>query len=73
MPDDDEPVTKPDLARFDCPNCKNEHGEPQGEILVTVWDSSTKHTSQATPCTVCWGVKTIDREAMARWKARSGQ
>ena len=69
MPDDDdEPVTKPDLARFPCPNCN-----AQGEIMVTVWESSTKHTSQASTCVTCWGTKSVDREAMARWKARSGR
>ena len=72
MPDDDEPVTKPDLARFGCPNCQNENGEPQGHILRTVWTGNT-HTTVPETCTTCWGTKQVDREAMARWKARSGR
>jgi DnaJ-class molecular chaperone len=69
MPDDDdEPVTQPDLARFTCPNCKG-----QGEIHTTTWDTPSSHSTLRTVCPTCWGVKTIDREAMARWKARSGQ
>ncbi len=69
---DDEPDTQPDALRLKCPSCSDSAGIPQGFIEVESWEGTTYRKVRRS-CDTCWGKKWLGREALERWRARSGR
>lgn len=71
MPTDDEKErpTQPDLAVFDCPECQDSKGDPQGEIVERTFQGGG-YRIRTVRCPTCLGSKILDREGMARWQQK---
>lgn len=64
---EDEPPTKSEGVRTECPRCTGEDGRPTGRILVTVWDSSG--AAHRSVCPLCGGRRLVGHTTLERFKA----
>lgn len=65
-----EAPTRPD-GMLECPTCRGDDGRPRGYVLATI-ESETGYRGEPTTCPTCRGEKLVDRETLARLRARSG-
>jgi DnaJ-class molecular chaperone len=64
----DEPITRPDVHRVTCPECRGR------KTVTVVEETGTQYRSTRAPCTFCVGEGTVDRQRFTDWHAkRSGR
>lgn len=64
-PEKKEPDTKPDVARFICPQCKGE-----GEMTEETWINGHLHRALRQTCDVCIGDKWVTRDQREKYIVR---